>query len=128
MSMEENKCTYVSEGGIRCKAFALAGSGFCLSHDPEKHEARMERAKKGGEADSYRNLELTLQPLQVTSAGDIVTASVQLINEIREGKLPPKIANSIGYLLGIALKAIEISDVERRVETIERVIVERSKK
>lgn len=126
--MEQNKCIYISEDEISCKAFAIADSGFCLSHDPTKKQARVERAKKGGEADSYQSLDLSLQPLQVTNAGDIVIASVQLINEIREGKLPPKIANSIGYLLGIALKAIEISDVEKRVETIERVIVERSRK
>ncbi len=126
--MDSKQCKYNAEDGTKCKGYAITDSQYCLSHDPDKQEERLARAQKGGMAQEYQSLDLQLPPLTVGSAGDIIKASIQLVNELRTGKVPPKIATTIGYLLGIALKAIEVSEVEQRIGTIERVIFERSTK
>jgi hypothetical protein len=122
------QCEYINENGQQCGGDAIDGSVYCLSHDPNQKEARLERSQKGGASESYQKLNLKLEPLTIQDATDVVGAVVQTINEVREGKLPPKVASTIGYLLGIALKAFEQADLKNRVEVIERVILERSTK
>lgn len=123
-----NKCIYLKDNEKQCDAYAQKDSEYCFSHDPEKVEARIERAAKGGGMDSYRKLNLKIEPLEVNSAHDIASGAVQLANELREGKIPVKIATAVGYLLSIALKAYEKSDLEQRIESFERIILERGKR
>lgn len=122
------QCQYTNENGQQCKGFAIENSIYCLSHDPDQKEKRVERSQKGGASESYLNLDLKLEPISIQNASDVIGVTIQTINELREGKLPPKIANTIGYLLGITLKAFEQADLKNRVEVIERVILERSTK
>lgn len=122
------QCAFTFESGTQCRGYAVEGSLYCLSHDPDLKEARIARSKKGGEATSYEKLELALPPLAIVNASDVVSAAIQTINEVRAGNLPPKVASTIGYLLGVALKGFEQSELQNRVQTIERVILERSTK
>lgn len=78
--------------------------------------------------DSYKKLNLQIEPLEVNSAHDIASSAIQLANELREGRIPVKIATAVGYLLSIALKAYEKSDLEQRIESFERIILERGKR
>ena len=41
------------------------------------------------------------------------------IIEIRAGKLDPRIANALGYLGGSYLRALEVSDLERRLDALD---------
>ena len=54
------------------------------------------------------------------SAADIRDLLAQCIVEIREGKLDPKRANSISYLGAGFLRAVEVADIEARLEALER--------
>ena len=121
-------CEFIKEDGEQCGAYAVANSNYCVSHDPTMREVKLDAVKKGGSSENYRKLDLELSPLTIKNSSDVVTATVQTINELRAGTLPPKIANTIGYLLGIALKAFEQSDLTNKLEVIERVILERSTK
>lgn len=123
-----NKCIHIKENDNHCDAYAQKDSDYCFSHDPEKVEARIERAAKGGSMDSYKKLNLQIEPLEVNSAHDIASSAIQLANELREGRIPVKIATAVGYLLSIALKAYEKSDLEQRIESFERIILERGKR
>lgn len=121
-------CIHIKDDGKQCGGYATEDSKYCLSHDPDKSEDRIVRAQKGGAAEAYQQLDLELEELKVQSAGDIAQASIRLANELRQGLIPPKIATSIGYLLSIALKAYEKSDLEQRIESFERIILERGKR
>ena len=44
------------------------------------------------------------------------------INQVRRGKLDPKVANAVGYLSGIILKAKEQSEIEVRIKQIEEIV------
>jgi len=121
-------CTYIKENGEPCGAYAVHGSVFCLNHEPAMQETKHAAVQKGGQATSYEKLALALPPLTIVNASDVVSAAIQTINEVRSGALPPKVASTIGYLLGVTLKGFEQSELQNRVQTIERVILERSTK
>jgi hypothetical protein len=53
------------------------------------------------------------------TAADLRDLLAQSIIEIRSGKLDPKLANSISYLGTGFMKALEVSDTERRLAVLE---------
>ena len=57
--------------------------------------------------------------IPIKSANDILTLVSDTINQIRTGKLDVRVGNGIGYLSGIALKAIEKGDLDDRIKTLE---------
>lgn len=124
----DKQCVHIKDDGKQCKGFAIESSEYCLSHDPNSQEARMIRAQRGGSAETYQQLNMQLEELSINSARDIAQASVRLANELRTGVIPPRIATSIGYLLSIALKAYEKADLEHKIETFERIILERGRR
>ncbi len=121
-----NLCEFIKEDGEQCGAYAVTDSNYCVSHEPAMREVKLAAVRKGGASESYQKLDLALSQLTINNSSDVVKATVQTINELRAGTLPPKVANTIGYLLGIALKAFDQADLTNRVEVIERVILERS--
>lgn len=121
----DNQCSFIKKDLTRCKAFVVAGSLYCLSHDIEMKEVKHEAVQKGGQADSYKKLDLKLPPFEITQPQDVTKAVVQTINELRDGKLPPRVANTIGYLLGIVIKAFEVAELDDKIEAIDRIILER---
>lgn len=120
--MNKIPCAYIKEDGEYCRGYAIKDSEYCLSHDPDMQEARLERARRGGASESYEKLELDLPPLEITNSEDIVQGILQIINEVRTGQIPPRVATTIGYLLGIALKAYEVSGVDKKVDAIEKAL------
>jgi hypothetical protein len=54
------------------------------------------------------------------TAADVRDLLAESIIEIRAGKLDPKVANALGYLGTSLLSALEVADVERRLDLLER--------
>ena len=44
------------------------------------------------------------------------------INRTRTGELDPRVANSVGYLCGILLRAFEVNNVEDRLAILETAV------
>jgi hypothetical protein len=57
--------------------------------------------------------------VEFTDMASIVTLLSETTTDVRRGTLDCKIANCIGYLCGVALKAIQESDHEERLLVIE---------
>ena len=53
------------------------------------------------------------------TAADLRDLLAESIIEIRAGKLDPKVANELGYLGTSLLRALEVADVERRLDLLE---------
>ena len=119
------QCIFIKKDGKRCGSYPVEGSSYCINHEPRMQDKKLDAVKSGGAATSYEKLGLTLPAMTISTPGDVVTAAVQTVNEVRMGQLPPKVASTIGYLLGIVLKAYEVSNLDQRVEMIESVLVER---
>ncbi len=54
------------------------------------------------------------------SADDLLKFLAQLMIEVRCGKLDPRVANSISFLGTGFLRALEVSELERRLSALER--------
>lgn len=119
------QCILIKKDGKRCGSYPVEGSSYCINHEPRMQEKKLEAVKNGGAATSYEKLGLALPKMIISNPSDVVGAAVQTVNEVRAGQLPPKVASTIGYLLGIVLKAYEVANLDQRVELIESVLVER---
>ena len=117
-----NKCIFIKEDGQQCEGFAISGSEYCLSHDPYSKDIRTERAKSGGKSNSSQFVNDPLEPINLKSASDISKALEKTINEVRTGKISIKAANTLGYLLGIALKAYQVTELDTKLDSINKVL------
>lgn len=117
------KCAYKKANGQKCQAQAMKGSKFCFTHNPKTRKEHALAVTKGGKL-SRRN-RLNLEPVKTQSPQDVVKVLEQTINGIRSGEVPPNIANTVGYLCGHLLKAIELAKYANKLETIEKILTER---
>ena len=127
MKQVKKRCRFIKTDKQKCKAWAMSDSNFCYLHNPDISEAeKKEIQSKGGQANKIKVLK-PLLPITIKQGDDVILLLEDTINKVRAGEIDLRVANSIGYLSGHLLKAIEIAKLEDRVEIIERVILEKRK-
>jgi hypothetical protein len=117
------QCTYLKSDGSACNANAMKDSQFCFSHNPDTQTEKHIATVKGGE--NSRSIELNLSPVTLQKPEHVVALLGDTINGVRSGEIPPNVANTVGYLAGHLLKAMEISNLAGRLELVESVLIER---
>ncbi|MDO8430180.1 MAG: hypothetical protein Q7S73_02335 [bacterium] len=117
------KCEYIKQNNSRCGANAMTDSKFCFSHDPDMEVEKSIAVLKGGYA-TKRDGEL-LPPVKLQSINDITSLIEDTINRIRTEPMTHHQANSIGYLSGVLLKALETGELKEKLELINGLILER---
>ena len=123
----QKQCEYINpETGEQCNGFALE-SGLCFSHDPKRKDDKQAAVMKGGQAP--KKVVLNLPPVSIKTVDDVVTMLEEVINGVRSGEIPcSSPANTIGFLCGHVLKAIELSSVDTKLDILERRMSQRSRK
>lgn len=121
--MDDRKCKYIKDNGEQCNATPMKDAGYCFSHNPDTQVEKRLAVVKGGL--NSRKVNLNLEPVNLKEAQEIVALLEDTINGVRSGEIPPNIANTIGYLAGHALKAIELARYADKVESVERILMER---
>ncbi|HEY6252899.1 MAG TPA: hypothetical protein VI685_23315 [Candidatus Angelobacter sp.] len=110
------QCQKTKRGGKRCGAHALADKKYCALHaDPGRAAAL---GAKGGRRRTVYHPEGLKQFATPKSAAELRDLLAESIIKIRAGKLDPKIANVLGYLGASYLRALEMSDLEERLEEL----------
>ena len=118
--MSAPHCAHVKTNGEPCRGYAVAGSRYCFAHDPAQADKRDDARRRGGTAGTIPPLEAS--DIRVSPLGDVLALVELTINDVRAGRVDVKIANSVGYLANIAMKAIEQSDLEARLDALEAVL------
>ena len=77
-------------------------------------ECRGNRAVEAGNVVSRDTPEQTLR-----SVKEVSSLLGESINQVRRGEIDPRIANAVGYLSAILLKALEQGEIEERLSKIE---------
>lgn len=113
------QCKQIKSSKTRCEGHATR-DGYCYFHSPsvpekQKHESRV----LGGQARSTR-VSSPLRAIQVESTGQLLELLNVTVQEVRQGKIDCRVANTIGFLSGHMMRAFEIEGVERRLQAIER--------
>jgi len=115
-------CRAMKPDGSRCQAAALPGSGFCFFHDPAKAEDRRAAQAFGGSQNRMKTLADDAPDLKIEGCEDVVRLISTTINQVRKGQLDPRVANAIGYLANVLIKAVEQGEVERRLADLEAAV------
>lgn len=97
--------------------------------DPEKqrqYNREWMRMRRAGESGTPCGTPLPLS-FRLKAAQDVLALLEEQINAVRDDKEAGTLerARVIGYLAGIALKAVETADLEARIEALERILGER---
>jgi hypothetical protein len=122
------KCEYIKPDGTKCEAYATKDSEFCYFHNPDiSDEAKREAQSNGGKTKALR-IQEALPELAISKPSDAVLLVADTISRVRAGTLDIRTANCLGFLSDKLLKAFEVSQLNERVEVIERVILERKTK
>ena len=112
------QCQKKKRDGNQCRARARSGQKYCALHaEPGK---AAELGSKGGRRRAIYSPDALQEFTAPRTAADLRDLLAQSIIEIRAGKLDPKLANSISYLGTGFLRAIEVADIQARLESLER--------
>ena len=119
-----NKCHFRKKNGARCGANAQPGNGLCVFHDPARAPEGYRARRAGGLSRTRVAAVLAPEtpdhPLGGTKeVSDLLAES---INQLRRGQLDPKVANAVGYLASVLLRALEQGRIEERLAQLERII------
>jgi hypothetical protein len=115
------RCRAQAKSGKRCRAAATEG-GLCFFHaNPNKAS---ELGRLGGRSKRKVSLEIA-DPLpaldKATAVRDMVA---RLIADVYSGKLHPRVGAGLAPLLNLQLRAIETTDLEKRVGKLEALLAE----
>jgi hypothetical protein len=103
----------------------MANAEFCYFHNPKVSIERTEARRAGGRGNRAAVLPKDTPPVPLGSLQDVVSLLSETINEVRLGQLDPRAANSIGYLSTVLLKALDASDLEKRIAGLENALSDR---
>lgn len=119
------KCSFLSKDKSNCSAHAMIGSQYCYFHNPEIDEGSKKSAQSRGGKGNATLIREPLPPVSIKEAKDVVLLLEDTVNRVRAGEVEVRIGNCIGLLSGQIIKALEIAQLQNRVEIIERAILER---
>lgn len=123
--LEAKKCNHVLETGERCGSYAQAGKGLCFVHDPQNKEAHLDACRRGGSVKQTTIKHDLKKVTDIENPHDVIRLLSTTIEEVRAGKIDPKVANTIGYLSSHLLKAFEVANLEGKVEELQAVLLDR---
>src|ERR1035438_10495870 len=122
-----DKCHVRKRNGARCGANAQPANGLCVFHDPAKASDGRRARRAGGitrsRAATVLQLDTPDHPLGDTNQVSVLLADS--INRLRRGQLDPRVANAMGYLASVLLKALENGRIEDRLAHLEAVLTRR---
>jgi len=117
----KSRCNATTKNGKACRAAATEG-GLCYFHANPNKAAELGRigGRKNGRVRDEHAVPL---PTLDTALGVRETVG-RLIEDLYAGKLHPKIASGLSSLLSLQLRALETSELERRVIMLENAVAE----
>jgi hypothetical protein len=126
MTSSKNPCKAVKLDGSRCQAVVPPQSNYCIFHDPSKAAERREARASGGRANRMKTLGAATPDAKIRDCRDALALISDTINQVRKGEIDPRVANCVGFLANIAMRAFEQGEMEARIERLERLIKSRN--
>ena len=110
------RCAAKTREGKPCRAWAVLGSDFCLTHgQPEKVR---EAGRRGGQAAREKAV-LPSADFSLKNPQDVAGMLETILNRILTGDLDRGLASCAGYLGQGIIKALEQGDLEQRIAALE---------
>jgi hypothetical protein len=118
------QCAATKRNGQPCAAYAVAGGDFCFWHDPDRQADRDAACSRGGKARHGRAIGTTGagDSVALSTVADVVCILRDTIRDCLALENSIARARTMGYLAGMAVRALEVSELEARVEALERTL------
>ena len=121
MSSTSSQCIATTKAGTRCRCYALPGEEFCWFHSPDKRQERKRARSRGGLARHGR--ELTPggdgDRVKLASVGDALGLLERGAGDLLALETSVARVRALCYLVSVALKALEVGDLEERIARLE---------
>ena len=103
MTTTRQECTARRLDGLPCRAYAVTGSLFCLSHDPLRAGAIADARRRGGQARHGRKVGTTgdTPAITLSTLGDVLALVSRAVNDCLALENSLSRARTLGYLAGI---------------------------
>ena len=113
------RCQGQTKAGKPCGAAATSG-GLCFFHANPNKAAELGRI--GGRKKSRLPAEVPGPFPRLDKVSAVQDAVEKLIGDVYAGKLPPRVAAGLAPLLNLQLRAVEATNLERRLEKVEKLL------
>ena len=122
--MTAKQCQAITQDGTPCRAYATNGSDYCFHHDPDHAARRREARRNGGLARHGRHIGPIGQaePAPLDTAADVATLLRRTINDTLQLENSLHRARTVGYLAGLLARAMELTDLEQQLASMERIL------
>ena len=110
------QCQRTKQDGSRCRARSLTDKKYCALHSEAGRAASL--GSKGGRRRTVFSPSNLREFQAPKSAADLRDLLAESIIEIRTGRMESKMANALGYLGSSYLRALEVADLESRLEKL----------
>lgn len=119
MTSTGRHCKATRKNGVACASYAVEGSAFCFWHCPDKARERKEARSRGGRARHGRRLAGDHQGVKLESLADVVRLVEGAVKDVSALENSIARARCLGYLAGVAVKALQVADLEERILRLE---------
>jgi len=119
------QCKFTKSDGSQCKARALKDNIFCPSHQNLISKTENNPPNENGPQENRKNqshLVISIPELNINNPGDLPPFLIDTIRNVRSGVMNSRVGSVIGYLTGMLLRSYEVTDMNERIEKIERLI------
>lgn len=118
------RCQAANANGAPCQAAPLDGETFCFFHHPDRTDERQAARRTGGQQGRLRVPD-GVSDMRLERVEDVTRLLAETINHVRTGRLDVRVGNTVGYLAGVLLKALEQGDMEQRLTALEQAVQHR---
>ena len=103
----------------------LEGSTFCFAHDPRRGKERAQARKRGGHnRQTPRASDAAREEISLGDVAGIRAILEDVVADTLAQENSAQRSRAVGTLLGVALKALEVGELEQRIEALELRIAE----
>ena len=111
------RCSAKNRNGQRCGAWSAAGRDKCALHLDPGLAARM--GSKHGHRKAYRSHADAVPMEPPKTASEVRDALANTMAQVHARQMDARTANTLAYLAVSLLRAIEVSDIEKRLAVLE---------
>jgi tRNA U34 5-methylaminomethyl-2-thiouridine-forming methyltransferase MnmC len=98
----------------------LEGSDRCFTHAVDQAPARARARRRGGQATRTPSLfPLPAEPSQLRDVVSVQTLLEEVVHQTRAQPNSAQRSRTIAVLLGVALRTLEIGELESRIQALE---------
>lgn len=121
--MVQRQCSAQTKAGERCRSWAMPGTDWCVNHDPKRVVELSAWRKKGGHGRS--NASRARKALDPTTGRlDVAARVLDAMTKVEAGAMQHGPANAIANLARAYIAVVGDSELQTRLDELERTLAE----